>query len=703
MITPSGWNSSLNSPTQGQRFSHQTNSSASFSSINDAQNNVWYSTTQSPNLNTSLSSSFPSAAAFTNSAQRHNTPNLIRSSFQTSDGVYNDSNGPIAITFRVHWGGPTTNLIMSRPSVTIMAPRAASFRLGSSSSSSSSTSSSSRGGDPSFATKLDENSSEYIYFQQLQLQDERELGFYLDASNHGGKSDLKDMYIVRVPLTYILSLIDSNSSNSGASLPNWLDTLGLREQLTHAFYSFNEEILAKFNSKGEMLIHQVAVIIEQSISKLWDWYPSFTMTNIMALVLVSEGQLIMVARGNATASMAHLVPLKIARSGSTNSNGSSSNHINENSSNHLVSIQSSQISASPTSGYIGGGIVDTTASSGGFGSFLGAVRRENEVERNNSLLSPSYYNSWTKGAADVNKMNVSSGAVDAHSRKTTGLHVPGNALYGSYHLQEYDSSDSMSFSMQSTQSSTLSSHFPHTTASSGQDILNSGAASIDFSRSVAKANTTTSSNILAHSTPTMTRTFSDTQNKNPATLSTSSSRPDPASIIAPLLALGFSQRQCDAAVLAVKNTESPPFVPTGVAVNPPKLQLGTYYLSPHHLLSENGDVMQNSYRSSSTGGRLSPMGLESSSFVNVRKSNGAMISLDILEDAKDVDSTWGDTDRSMDNGNLSSSATIAIGSQVDAITMVKVLDIPQDMNAFIFHCNASTRDECLERKMFGCV
>jgi hypothetical protein len=51
----------------------------------------------------------------------------------------------------------------------------------------------------------------------------------------------------------------------------------------------------------------------------------------------------------------------------------------------------------------------------------------------------------------------------------------------------------------------------------------------------------------------------------------------------------------------------------------------------------------------------------------------------------------------------SSSTTAANAGQLHAIKLVKVLDIPQDMNAFIFHCNANTRDECLEKKMFGYV
>jgi hypothetical protein len=37
-----------------------------------------------------------------------------------------------------------------------------------------------------------------------------------------------------------------------------------------------------------------------------------------------------------------------------------------------------------------------------------------------------------------------------------------------------------------------------------------------------------------------------------------------------------------------------------------------------------------------------------------------------------------------------------------ATQQVRVLDLPTEFNGFVFHCNAQTRDECLERNLFGC-
>jgi len=65
-------------------------------------------------------------------------------------------------------------------------------------------------------------------------------------------------------------------------------------------------------------------------------------------------------------------------------------------------------------------------------------------------------------------------------------------------------------------------------------------------------------------------------------------------------------------------------------------------------------------------------------------------------------------------GNSTSSSNSLVGAPVPWGTaststnvqqsqkMVKVLDIPSETNAFVFHCNAQTRDECLELGLFGC-
>jgi hypothetical protein len=58
------------------------------------------------------------------------------------------------------------------------------------------------------------------------------------------------------------------------------------------------------------------------------------------------------------------------------------------------------------------------------------------------------------------------------------------------------------------------------------------------------------------------------------------------------------------------------------------------------------------------------------------------------------------------NSNPSSSWTVP-QPQLNQIQpqqpkVVKVLEIPPDLNAFVFHCNAQTRDECLDRGLFGC-
>jgi len=669
----------MNNATSVQNVVQQPNIPTSHSS---SYSNGWYPTI-SPDYNPSLhSSSSSQSAGLSATIQRNHASNYVQSSFQSPSRAYSNSNGPIAITFRVLWGGPTTNLIMTRPSVSIMAPRTAFSILGSSSSTSSP--SLLRDGESSFATKLDETSSEYYYFEQLYLQDEQEQGL------HGESNDSKEMYILRLPFTYLRSLIESSSTKAGSTpitVPHWLDSGALRQQLTRSLYSYDSETSSNFNfmnnqsnSKDEMLVHQVAVFVEQSLSRLGDWYPPMSITNIMGLVLLSEGQLIMVARGNSAITMSNLLaPLNATRSISASS--TSSSHITENSTKHLLNVSSAQTSLSPGSSYLGGGIMDTSAYSRGFGNFVGAIGRESDVDRNMNRLLPSYDNGWTAIGSDIRNVNMPFGVNESHAQGAGAPLAPSsNSIYGSYNLQEYGGTDTRPLSIQSKQSLLSSNYIAKN--SSGQDVLNSV---------VAAAGNSTSANItLPVSRNNNTITSGDNQSTNPVSRP-ASSRPDPTAVFAALIALGFSQRQCEAAVLAVKNAETPPLRPTPQDINPPTLHLNT---AAQHRFSEDGDAM--------TGNTHGPTNDDRS--VIFRTSSNGMASADVLGPSKNVDVVVSHADVSLVKGPVQSSSTTAANAgQLHAMKMVKVLDIPQDMNAFIFHCNANTRDECLEKKMFGYV
>jgi hypothetical protein len=431
------------------------------------------------------------------------------------------------------------------------------------------------------------------------------------------------------------------------------------------------------NGKDGILIHQVAAIIEQTLSNMWDWFPSMSFKNIMALMPLSDGQVIIVAHGIKTLAATHIEPHRPTRSVSMNS----TINTNENS----YSSHGGQTAMSSSSNYIGGGIIDNNSLS--TTGFQGAVGRDIDIDISYGVASPTLHNSWIntsfQGGSDAGNVNSSFGVPDKHGKKTGGVHVPINPFHD---VQDYENSvRSRSLTIPSNQS--VSTYFPHSSVNSGVDKVNDGvASSIDLSRSTAKLTTSAANPSLSMPIAPMKqegRSYNQASNSvNSVGKDKSPTKPDPTSVIAPLLAMGFSQRQCDAAVLAIKNAETPRTT-SGME----NTQASTFHLDSkignvNHLLSSDDAPVIQTYRSTVGGVRLSPTAVESSySDEEVRRD------ADIIDKAQDTP--------------LVTSSTVSANGQ--NMKMVKVLDIPQDMNAFIFHCNASTRDECLERKMFGCV
>ena len=721
-MIPTGWNPALNNPPNGHN--QQQQQQANSFSLNYSSGGEWY-----PNYNPSLPSSSSQPAGVSANIQKNHLSNYVYPSLSSSIGTYNPSSygSSIAITFRVNWsGGLTSNLIMARPTVSIMAPKTAVFLLGSSAASPSLL----RDGESTFATKLDDTSNDYYYFQQMYLLDEQELGLPSENNN-----DSIDMCILRLPFAYLGSLMGTPSSSSSAKAigssssmnqptaplpPPWLDTVSLRQQLTRSLFNHNNSTMSSnlnlkhpSNCEDEILVHQVATFLELSLSKLGDWYPSMSITHIMGLVGLSENQLILVARGHVATSMNLLhPPLNVTRSISASSSTSSS-HISDNntSANHLLNITPvKKTSISPpinNSSYVGGGFMDTSSYSRGFGNFIGAVvGRDNEVENRNMgmLLPNSYDTGWTsKGSDVVQNMNLSFGErKETKVMGTTNNSVSHHSLYGRYNnLQEYyedtDATRQVGPIQNKQSLMPIANNTP--TLSSGRDIFKSSvtANNTDFSRSVAMpSNNNSSSNDipLTASRFIHTNSSNDDLSRNSRTASpvrrSSSSRPDPAAVIPALLALGFTQRQCDAAVLAVKNAETPTLGSTAI-----ESTTFNSNAAQHRFSDENAGV-NHSYGSSISGSSVN-LSVDDSSVI-VRPPTSGKTTTSILRSSKSIDSVDNNPDISMIKVPLQSSSTTANTGQPK---MLKMLDIPQEMNAFIFHCNANTRDECLERKVFG--
>lgn len=169
-------------------------------------------------------------------------------------------------------------------------------------------------------------------------------------------------------------------------------------------------------------------------------------------------------------------------------------------------------------------------------------------------------------------------------------------------------------------------------------------------------------------------------------------RPAPSSIIEPLLAMGFTRVECDAAVNAIENiskknySDSPP----GYDDNSRNFDstIGTIGNDLNaKFFPTNADMSSNEPELTQD---FSKMGETNDEVTGPVWGNVGKL--------KVVKSYANEEDVSNKSSEVGSSQ-ILDGQQPQKI--VKVLDIPPEMNAFVFHCNAQTREESLERCLFG--
>mmetsp|Transcript_1047 Transcript_1047/g.1864 ORF Transcript_1047/g.1864 Transcript_1047/m.1864 type:complete len:1315 (+) Transcript_1047:133-4077(+) len=241
------------------------------------------------------------------------------------------------------------------------------------------------------------------------------------------------------------------------------------------------------------------------------------------------------------------------------------------------------------------------------------------------------------------------------------------------------------------------------------------------------------------------------------------SRPDPSIIVEPLLSLGFNLMECEAAVTAIRNLSvaersvseeerrfrSQSSESSTASNHQISLPQQTPSSSRHqrqvsaesilgYVLNNGGSNMSLfEHRSGNTVGTDMNSGefhhRDSQSAASISSHSDQMSTMDDLQtgaNASDQASdspVWGNAgklmavkssssinkrlnvDSSADINNRTDQATnTTIGNTVEPESIassqkvIKVLDIPPDLNAFVFHCNAHTREECLQRQLFGC-
>lgn len=180
-------------------------------------------------------------------------------------------------------------------------------------------------------------------------------------------------------------------------------------------------------------------------------------------------------------------------------------------------------------------------------------------------------------------------------------------------------------------------------------------------------------------------------------------RPDPSIIIGPLLKMGFSNDECQAAVNAIRN----------LGLNNHSLSINNQSNRSNDKDSEESSrqMQQKNESDEATNNAMQGMSIgNTSSKQGVSKeapSSGAPNSvwgnagkLKIIKIPNGTDGASEGDDVTIDSEDKVS--MVGSGAATNRMQkMVKVLEIPPDVNAFVFHCNAQTREECLTRGLFG--
>lgn len=211
------------------------------------------------------------------------------------------------------------------------------------------------------------------------------------------------------------------------------------------------------------------------------------------------------------------------------------------------------------------------------------------------------------------------------------------------------------------------------------------------------------------------------------------SRPDPSIIIGPLLNMGFNKEECEAAANAIRNISMNGHSLTTQTENDSLKdtdynQLHNHNQNNHHdrnvenisksLQSRDSrsystsssqqnesednasNVMTNNMIQGTSAEEVHSNITSNSVWGNAGKMKIIKIPSVVVDGTSESDEVTIDSDEKVSTMNTTTTTTTTASTQ-SRQKMVKVLDIPPELNAFVFHCNAQTRDECLSRGLFG--
>ena len=550
----------------------------------------------------------------------------------------------------------------------------------------------------------------------------------------GQKNDTgKETHMLRIPLSYLVNLSNQSSTTQQQQAAPWLDRSTLRGRLNDGGKSVGLETPQ---------IYQVIAAVEESATRIAEWAPASTEA-VSVDVLLSDGIVSLVAK---------VSPISIyPPSRSQSFHGSDTDFkytvLNESSGNLVATAPSFTGDSSLSRSFPG---QNDTAYSMRDASRNGQQGFRSSSSFTGSSTDNSIFGSSPKGTLKSSfspwEAEQSAGAGAGQSRREFAQELLSQKTLG----MENEFGQKMNpYNASSQPVNVPSSNHASSQPVNANQLFPTPAG--ELNRSISSGNSPIARQVQAQR------------------------RPDPSIIAEPLLAMGFSRAQCDAAIAAIRNlslAEGTPGRPNNELEQRIRSQSSASLGGSNHegfnqiqqpqrqhqrqVSGEDilGYVL-NSGNSASTFERNMASAIAADSF-NTRIGNAPRDSLSAGSISMQSDETSEKESNSRENASWSSSGDqIPVPQQtgpvwgnagklklvkssgtgsptpnqeypsevnggVDAKTsdsnseneanwngsspsqkLVKVLDIPLDMNAFVFHCNSHTREECLERGLFG--
>lgn len=510
--------------------------------------------------------------------------------------------------------------------------------------------------------------------------------------------DAMDTYALKVPLSYLVNLSSQAVSNSAQQeAAPWLDRSTLRSRINDGGRAIGLE---------QSYIYQTMAAVEETASKLPQWCPSATET-VTVEVILSEGIVTLVASASAPSGGS---VLDLAAIGTISpSKGFSAPKSPQSSFNVLQEASGKLMATAPSFPAPGVRRSSSHSSSNHSNANMNHQNNSNNNNNNNSYPFSSMGNTFSEELKTNNSNN------NIFNSPLLGSSLGSWTSYNNNNTSNNNNFNNNSIGQQHHHSSSLSSSLQGSNNRSQRNTFSMNS----------------NSNIHFEDNICTVRRHNDNRNRNH---NGRMSPLDPSIIVGPLLNLGFNHQECEAAANAIRNISFNRHSPTDNG------SLHNQYNQNHHhhhhhqrareeislTLSPNRnsrssshlncDELTNSMNNISFGRNLNQYHQGSSLEEVLANSSGTVWGnagkLKSIKTPTSVDGTSETDDVTIDSddkasvnmghvgGCGSSSLQTLLHQQPSKIA--KFLDIPPELNAFVFHCNAQTRDECLERGLFGC-